>query len=115
MTTEAESPTPADAGAATEVKLPQYEILVVISPDDDEEQLESRVNYISQLITDRGGTVANIDRWGKRKLAYPIKGFIEGFYLLFDFQIKAESGKEIDANLNITEDVMRHLLVRKAD
>ena len=52
MTTEAESPMPAEAGAATEVKLPQYEIVAVISPDDDEEQLESRVNYISQLITD---------------------------------------------------------------
>lgn len=115
MTTEAESLMPADAGTATEVKLPQYEMVVVISPEDSEEQLESRVNYISKLITDQGGTVDNIDRWGKRKLAYPIKGLIEGFYMVYNFQVKAEAGKEINATLNITEDVLRHLLIRKED
>jgi small subunit ribosomal protein S6 len=90
-------------------------MVVVISPDDSEEQLENRTNYISNFISERGGNVDKIDRWGKRKLAYPIKGFIEGFYLLYDFRVQAEIGKQIDANLNITEDVLRHLLVRKED
>jgi small subunit ribosomal protein S6 len=95
-----------------ETKLRDYELVVIISPEIADDGIDSTVNNISRLITKDGGTVDEIDRWGKRKLAYPIKRFLEGNYILFRCKMKAASGKGLEANLRISEEVLRHLLVR---
>ena len=93
-------------------KLRDYELVVIISPEVAEEALDGIVDNISRLITQDGGTVDEVDRWGKRKLAYPIEHFLEGNYVLFRCKMKAASGKGLEASLKISEEVLRHLLVR---
>jgi small subunit ribosomal protein S6 len=95
-----------------ESKLRNYELVVIISPEVADEGLDGVVANISRLITQGGGTVDEVDRWGKRKLAYPIKHFLEGIYVLFRCKMKAASGKAFETNLRISEEVLRHLLVR---
>ena len=91
--------------------LRDYELTVIIRPDLDAEKLEARINAISQFITDKGGAVSEIQKWGKRKLGYPIKKSLEGFYVLVKCKMKPASGKELEGNLRISEDILRHLLI----
>ncbi|MDO8577572.1 MAG: 30S ribosomal protein S6 [Dehalococcoidales bacterium] len=91
--------------------LRDYELTVIIKPDIDAEKLEARINAISQFITDKGGTVSEIQKWGKRKLGYPIKRILEGIYVLVKCKMKPASGKELEATLRISEDILRHLLI----
>lgn len=94
-----------------ELGLRDYELTIVIAPEASEEQLEASVESISRYVTDRGGSVSDVQRWGKRKLAYPIKHFIEGYYILFQFKMKPQDGRELENNLRISEEVLRHLLI----
>jgi small subunit ribosomal protein S6 len=95
-----------------ESKLRDYELVVIINPELADDAVDGIVDNISKLISQDGGTVDETDRWGKRKLAYPIKHFLEGNYVLFRCKMKAASGKGLEANLRISEEVLRHLLVR---
>lgn len=93
-------------------QLRDYEIVFIISPDVSDEKFEATVDSISRFITGKGGVVSDIERWGKRKLAYPIRHNIEGNYVLVNFKMKPEFGKELEANLQISGEVLRHLLVK---
>jgi len=93
-------------------QLGDYELVLIISPEVVEEKFDATIDNVSQFITGRGGIVANVERWGKRRLAYPIKHFMEGSYVLTRFSLKPALGKELEANLRISEEVLRHLLVK---
>ena len=93
-------------------QLRDYELVVIISPEVADGGLDSIMDNISRLITQDGGTVDEVDRWGKRKLAYPIKHFLEGYYVLLKCKMRPALGKELEASLGISEEVLRHLLVR---
>ena len=98
--------------AAEDRRLQDYELIYIINPDVAEDALEARVSGISQSITSRDGVIASVDRWGKRKLAYPLKHYLEGTYVLTKFKISPARLKEIESNLKISEEVLRHLLVK---
>ncbi len=98
--------------AAADRRLQDYELIYIINPDVAEDALEARVNGISQFITSRDGVIASVDKWGKKKLAYPLKHYLEGNYVLTKFKISPARLKEIEANLKISEEVLRHLLVK---
>ena len=93
-------------------QLHDYELVVIISPEVGDEALDSVIDNVSQFITKSGGTVSDVERWGKKRLAYPIKNSIEGSYVLTRFQLKPTLSKELEANLRISEEVLRHLLIR---
>lgn len=93
-------------------QLLDYELVLVISPEVAEEEFEATIDNVSRLITGKGGTVSDIERWGKRRLAYPIRHFVEGSYVLARFKMKPAFGKELGANLQISEEVLRYLLIR---
>lgn len=93
-------------------QLCNYEMVFIIRPDIEDEGLEATIDSISRYVTDKGGVVSETDRWGKKKLAYPIKQHGEGIYILSRFQMKPEYNKELEANLRISEDVLRHLLIK---
>ena len=93
-------------------KLRDYELVLIISPEVSEEKFNATMDNISQFITKRDGVISNTEQWGKRRLAYPIKHFMEGTYVLTRFRLKPALGKELEANLRITEEVLRHLLVK---
>lgn len=90
----------------------EYELVYILSPEMSDEALETRVNGITQFITDKDGAVDNVDKWGKKKLAYPIKHFLEGNYVLTKFKMSPAKCKELEANLHISEDIVRHLLIK---
>lgn len=98
-----------------EDKLHSYEMVSIISPEIDDEKLNATIDNISQFITERGGSVSEVERWGKRKLAYPIKHFLEGNYVLTRFKLKPAFSKELEARLGIADEVLRHLLVKLDD
>ncbi len=91
-----------------------YELIVVVSPETSEEGLEAVVESISQYVTENGGAISEVNRWGKRRLAYPIDRFVEGNYILTRFQLKPEHNLELETNLRISEDIIRHLLIRRS-
>ncbi|MDD5591641.1 MAG: 30S ribosomal protein S6 [Dehalococcoidales bacterium] len=92
-----------------------YELVMVISPEVADEQLEAKVDEVSRFITERGGVIASVEQWGKRKLAYPIKSFTEGNYVLSRFDSKPSLCKQLETSLQISEDVLRYLLIRSGD
>jgi len=89
-----------------------YELVVIISPEVVDEAFDAVIDNISRFITENGGTISNIERWGKRRLAYPIKHFLEGDYVLARFKLRPKLSKGLEASLQISEDVLRHLLIR---
>lgn len=102
-----ETPNPVFKGDRTD-----YELVIVITPEATEEKLEARLNNISQYITDHGGTVSSLDKWGKKRLAYPIKKSVEGNYFLFKYLLPPEASRVLENNLRISEDVLRYLVVK---
>ena len=96
-------------------KLKDYELIFILNPEMAEEAIESRINNINQFITTREGVITDTQKWGKKKLAYPIKHSLEGFYVLVKFQTKPAKAKELEANLRISEEVIRHLLIKAGE
>ncbi len=91
----------------------KYELLYIISSDVAEEQREELIKKFSSYVEAKGGSVDGMDKWGMRKLAYPINFKTEGFYVLMNITMEP---KEVDAMsklMNITEGIVRHLFVRK--
>ncbi len=88
-----------------------YELMLVINPQLTEERLNATINNISQFIISAGGTVAEFKQLGKRRLAYPIKHTTEGFYVLAHFKMKSAESPKLETRLNITEEILRYLLV----
>ena len=93
-------------------QLRDYELTLIISPEVVAERFDTIIENLSQFITGKGGTISDVERWGKRRLAYPIKHFVEGSYVLSRFKLKPASGKELEANLRISEEILRHLLLK---
>lgn len=96
-------------------QLRDYELVFIISPEVEDEALDAAVDSVSQFITGKEGIISGVERWGKRRLAYPIKHFTEGSYVLSRFKMKPVWSKELEANLQISEEILRHLLIKLSD
>ena len=90
----------------------QYELMYIVRPDLDEEKLEAAVTRISQIVQQAGGADEAVDRWGRRRLSYPIGGFDDGVYVVDTFTGNGPVGNEITRLLKIDEDVIRSIVVR---
>jgi len=95
--------------------LRDYEILYIVRPELDEEQVNGAVETVNTLITSLGGAAQATNVWGKRRLAYEVAHLREGHYILTDFQIEPARVPEMEATLKISETVFRHLIVRKPE
>ena len=93
----------------------EYELAVVITPDVTDEQAPEAYDRVRQMVTSRGGEVVSDDVWGRRKLAYPIGKHVEGNYLISHVKLPPERVKDLEAGLQISEEVLRHMLIRKDD
>jgi len=96
----------------SDTRLQDYELVYIVRPEVVDEALEAKVDNVSQFITAREGVVEDVQKWGKRKLAYPIKQSLEGNYVLTRFKLSPARCKELESSLKISEDVLRHLLIR---
>jgi small subunit ribosomal protein S6 len=90
-----------------------YELVFIIHPDLDEEATNQSLDKIKDWITKAGGSVENVDNWGKRHLSYEIQKQNEGVYFLFTASMPTAAVAELERNLTILEPVMRHLIVAK--
>src|ERR1700716_364381 len=95
--------------------LRDYEVLYIVRADLDDEKVQDAVKRVNTLIERSGGSVERTNLWGKRKLAYEVKHQKEGSYVLQDFQFEPNRVPELEAALKITEEVLRHLIVRKPE
>lgn len=91
--------------------LNQYEIAVLYHPDL-EVDLTKAEDRVKKIIADNGGNVTATDNWGKRKLAYAIKGNEHAVYVFYTVELPATGVQKIEQTLNITDEVIRFLITR---
>lgn len=89
-----------------------YELAVIINPDVTEENIPSVLDKMTQFISQMGGATIKVDRWGRRKLAYPIKHYREGEYVVTQFELEPDKAGELKASLRLSEEFLRYLLIR---
>jgi small subunit ribosomal protein S6 len=104
-----------DSAKVEAKQLRDYELVAIISPEIADEDVPAALDKMGQFITDRGGTITEVNQWGRRKLAYPIQQFLEGNYVLTQFKIEPKMTAELEASLRLAEEILRHLLVRLGD
>ena len=90
-----------------------YQLALVLSPELDEDGVTGITDRVNQFVEQRGGTVGNLDKWGVRKLAYPLKRYQEGNYLRTEFTLEAQAARELESSLKLWSEVLRYLLVKK--
>ncbi|MEX2247089.1 MAG: 30S ribosomal protein S6 [Dehalococcoidia bacterium] len=91
----------------------EYELVVVLNPDVPEEELPAAIERVTAGVTTRGGEVVGVNPWGRRRLAYPIKRHTEGNYITAQIRLDPARTGELEGGLTISEEVLRHLLIRK--
>jgi small subunit ribosomal protein S6 len=89
-----------------------YEMVFIVHPELDGDELDGVVNNVEDLIKRNNGKVTKIEPWGLRKLAYPIKKQQEGRYFLTEFDLEPRNIAEMERVLKLMESVIRHLIVR---
>ncbi len=89
-----------------------YELVVIYDPSLDQETIEKELSKITSLLEKEKCKVSNVDKWGIRKLAYPIKKQENGYYIIIYFNGKAGVISEIDRISKINDKVLRHLVVK---
>ncbi|HEX6972381.1 MAG TPA: 30S ribosomal protein S6, partial [Limnochordia bacterium] len=80
---------------------------------EGEEALEAVIERMSRIITDRGGEIVKIERWGKKHFAYEIANKTEGYYVVMTFTADREAIAELERVMRISDDIVRHLMIRK--
>ena len=90
----------------------RYELMLVVRPDIPDDRVQAVIDRTTRSITGSGGQMVKVSPWGRRRLAYPIGQFREGSYYIVLFDAPSEAVTELERLLNITEEVMRHLVTR---
>ena len=90
----------------------RYELMLVLRPDVPEDRIQAVLDRSTRAISEQGGQIVKVSPWGRRRLAYPIGAYREGSYHIVLFDAPPEVVVELEHGLNITEEVMRHLVTR---
>lgn len=90
-----------------------YELMCLIRPELTEEEIQSLSQEIQNDMQNLGGEVKNVDLWGKKILAYPIKKRKEGYYIVYNFLFPTNQLRELERRLKLREDILRYLLILK--
>ena len=94
-------------------KMNKYEILFILSADLEDAPRDAAIEKYKTIVTSAGGEVENVDKWGTKKLAYPINYKSEGYYVLMTFSSPAGIPAEIERQMRISDEVIRFLVTRK--
>jgi small subunit ribosomal protein S6 len=90
----------------------RYELMLVLRPDTADDRVQQILDRTTRGIAAGEGQIVKVSPWGRRRLAYPISGHREGSYFIVVFDAPSEAIEELERSLNITEEVMRHLVTR---
>jgi len=90
----------------------RYELMLVLRPDTADDRVQQILDRTTRGIAAGDGQIVKVSPWGRRRLAYPISGYREGSYFIVVFDAPSEAIDELERSLNITEEVMRHLVTR---
>ena len=91
----------------------KYELAVVVSAKLEDEERAATIEKVKEYISRFGGTVTNVDEWGKKRLAYEIQKMREGFYYFIQFDAESTVPAEIESRVRIMDNVIRYLCVRQ--
>lgn len=91
--------------------MPRYETVFVLDPSLDDKTIQEEIKKVEALITDHKGEVLKINKWGKKRFAYPIKKKHEGYYTLILFEGEGRIPKELERAYNLNEVCLRYLTV----
>jgi len=90
----------------------QYELMIILDPELDERTVQPSLDKMLTVVTKDGGTLDNIDIWGRRRLAYDIKKKSEGIYAVVTMTAESATAKELDRQLGLNESILRTKLLR---
>ena len=90
----------------------KYEIMYIIRPSIEDEAKKALVERFNGVLTDNGAEITNVKEWGKRRLAYEINDFRDGFYMILNVMSNAEAINEFDRLSKINEDIIRHMITK---
>jgi small subunit ribosomal protein S6 len=90
----------------------RYELMLVLRPDTADDRVQQVLDRITRGIAASDGQIVKVSPWGRRRLAYPISSYREGSYFIVVFEAPSEAIEELERSINITEEVMRHLVIR---
>jgi len=93
-------------------RIRDYELVVIAVPQLEDESLAALNERVAGWIASNDGVVTGTNVWGRRRLAYPIRKQTEGIYVLYNFQLAANAVRELERNLRLEEQIIRHLVVR---
>ena len=93
----------------------QYETMVLLSPELTDETVEEKISGFEKKVTDGGGEVLNVDRWGKKRLAYPINRQRHGIYFIITYHSELSVVADIERDMRIDEQTWRYMTVRMDD
>ncbi len=93
----------------------RYESVWVVNGDLPDEEVKATIDKFSRIITGQGGVLVGVDDWGRRKLAYKIKGTARGCYVLADFGGSPDTVRELERNYRIDDRIIRYLTIIKSD
>lgn len=90
-----------------------YELTYILAPTIPDDMIEGSVERVNGIISNRGGSITKSDIWGRRRLAYPLQDHREGIYVHVNVECAANATRDIESQLRITDEVLRHLVVRR--
>ena len=91
----------------------KYELAVVVNAKIEDDDRVATVEKVKEYITKFGGTITNVDEWGKKRLAYDIQKMREGFYYFIQFDADENVPADVEKNVRIMENVIRFLCIRQ--
>ncbi len=92
----------------------KYEVVIIVKTGE-EEAINATIAKFENIIKTTGGTVDKVDRWGKKRLAYEIKDLMEGYYTLINFTAEPATVFELERVLKITDEVLKHMVIKLED
>lgn len=93
----------------------RYESVWVVNGDLPDEEVKAAIDKFTRIISTQGGMLVGLDDWGRRKLAFKIKGVTRGYYVLADFAGEPATVKELERNYRIDDRIIRYLTTKKSD
>jgi small subunit ribosomal protein S6 len=90
----------------------RYELMLIVDPRLEDQAIQATVDRYLGVVTGRGGEVVKVDTWGRRKFAFEMKHLNEGFYVVADLDTDPDTVAELDRQLRLADELIRHKIVR---